>query len=174
MSTHALVHFHHHSRQSAVILSVFKHFDGYVKDGLGDALQKALKGLKPGFAIPTSCLTILEALRVSDMGDDFEVVSDGSAEYEYHVFRNEDGSVGLTVLYMNVEAVLMTMPPKVYVSFSYRKPDGSVNWREIVLVEEDGEHIRGREVSTGEFRTFLKSRILGGEKGTSRIQEVKQ
>jgi len=69
------------------------------------------------------------------------------------------------------EKSLLAPLPKVYASFSYSKPGEVVRWRSIVLLEEDDEHVKGRDVDTGEFRCFLKSRILGGCNGIFRSKE---
>lgn len=171
MSTPALVHFHAGNRQSTKFLSVYKHFDGYVNDGLGDTLKDAVAKLKPGFCLRSSWIDIVNQVAIEMAPDGFSLVSDESAEYEYHIFKNDDGSVGLTVDTHEEETDLLPRAPKVFLGFTYETPGKGASWRNIVLFEEDSEYIKGREVDTGEFRCFLKSRIYGGDGGIFRRKE---
>jgi hypothetical protein len=171
MSTHALVHFHSGSCKSPVLLTVYRHFDGYAVGGLGDALKSAVSKLKPGFSIQSSWLEILAGAHALLGPDVFALTDSFYAEYVYHVFKNDDGSVGLTVSHGGDEIDLLPRAPKVFLGFTYQTPGRGAAWRNIVLVEEDSEHVKGREVDTGEFRCFLKARIYGGVGGIFRHTE---
>ena len=171
MSTHALVHFYAGNRNSTLLLTVYRHFDGYVSGGLGDALKTVVSKLKPGFCIRSSWLEILAGTHALLGPDVFALVVNESAEFKYHVFKHDDGSVGLTVSYGGEEIDLLPRAPKVFLSFTYETPGKGASWRNIVLVEEDDQHVKGREVDTGEFRCFLKNRIYGGAGGIFRHKE---
>lgn len=50
------------------------------------------------------------------------------------------------------------------VQFAYYKQDGTApTWRELDVTEETPEYLLGVEVSSGEVKKFLKSRIVGGK-----------
>lgn len=61
----------------------------------------------------------------------------------------------------SVKSVKNMKPVKV-VSFVYDKEDGEVDWRTIGVVESTRKYIKGID-SDKQFKTFLKSKIVGGK-----------
>jgi hypothetical protein len=111
---------------------------------------KTLNYNRPFFFIRTENLGEFQDLRRGRYGD-----------------CSKDSLIGLNSKEISLEEmvnVLKNFKFKVrVVEFVYQKDNGETDWRRLQVEDEDSGYIKGIDLDKNEFRSFLKSRIIGGK-----------
>jgi hypothetical protein len=182
MGTRSLTRIHSEGRKSPVILSFYRQFDGYVKDGHGDELVAYLKpftvvnGLSIHQPQPIAngmdCLAALMLCHFKGglAGGIYISNETNEQEYNYDVYTVDDGKVGIEVSGGENRILLGETEPEFSQIVEFVYPDHSFDnkWRRLGLIEQTHEYVTGYDLNDGnKFKKFRVDKILGGKIFTS-------
>jgi hypothetical protein len=112
--------------------------------------NKALRNNRPFFFIRTENLEGYQDLGRGRHGD-----------------CSRDSLIGLNSKEVSLEEMINVLKNFKFniriVEFVYQKDNGETDWRRLQVEDEDCGYIKGIDLDKNEFRSFLKSRIIGGK-----------
>lgn len=179
MGTRSLTRIHEAGRNSPVILSFYRQFDGYIEGGHGDELVAFLKPftIVNGFsynqvrpiANGMNCLAALLICHFKDgqAGGIYIAKETDEQAYNYDVYLNDDNKIGVNVKEYNEKERVLLGVTKAEVSYTkvaefvYPDAHGENKWRRVGIIDQDNNYITGFDLNDSEkFKKFRVERIL--------------
>ena len=179
MGTRSITRVHSDTKDSPVILSIYRQMDGYW-EGMGQDLQAFVDGkvVLNGFGSNTpknaangmECLALQLVVHLktpSMLGGIYLAGEYDTEDCMYDIYLDAEGKLVLEGDNYGEKRILSgkSAEPKFTTILEFVYPDQFSNncWRKIGLIEEDDGYITGYDLNDGEhFKKFRKDKIHGG------------
>lgn len=181
MGTRSITRVHDGDLNSKVILTIYRHFDGYF-EGHGEELKKFLidmvmtNGLsssnKGKVANGIGCLAAQIVAHFKEGSGGIYIIDsdlDQNEEYNYDVYLNDNDKICLVGENEHNESLTFIGDDETQefcervAEFVYPDANGVPHWRKIDLVEMNGQYVMGFDSADGnKFKKFCISKVIGG------------
>ena len=162
MSTHCITRIHSSDKNSPIILTMYRHYDGGFETH-GVELTEFLRNIKH---MGMDCLAAqIVAKFKTEIGNIRIVCADHTEEYVYDVFEKNNGIFveGENALTGEVRILLGNPEPYDLAEFVYQKNLYDVKWRKIKLTEQNQNYVCGFDFDDNmEYKRFSVDKIVGG------------
>jgi hypothetical protein len=179
MGTRSTIKIHNGGKNSDVLVTLYKQFDGYF-DGLGEELKSFLEDIhlvngfsmneKRKIANGMGCLAAQLIVHFKQGVGGVYVTTEGdSQEYNYQIYE-KDGKIICEGEGHGEHKWILNGPPiedkpsyNEVAEFVYNSSSGETKWRKVGLVECNQDYLKGIDLEDeNKFKQFRMDRIVGG------------